>query len=81
LTGSGLLDATVTLTGPAPAGGETIGLASVGTGVNGSILVPGGQTTGSTQISVTNVSALLGSVLETVFGSCPAIDAKVTLAP
>ena len=71
----------VTLAGPAPAGGETINLASANAQANTSIFVPAGQTTAQTQLSITNALSLVGSAVQALFGSCPAVNATITLAP
>jgi hypothetical protein len=78
LTGQGLLDALVTLSGPAPVGGSTINLVGVN-GNLGQVFVPQGQTQASVQISVANLLTIVGSTLRAVLGDCPGIEALISL--
>jgi|GEM_PF-2612195 len=78
LTGQGLLNAAVSLTGPAPVGGSTINLVGVN-GNLGQIFVPQGQTSGTVQIAVNNLLTIVGSTLRAVLGSCGAVEVRISL--
>ena len=74
---------TVTLTGPAPAGGQTVQLAYVGTGVSGpsSVLVPGGQTTATFNIATSPVATIVNSAIQALTGPCPGVTANLQVNP
>lgn len=78
LTGQGLLNAVVTLTGPAPMGGSTVNLVGAN-GQLGQIFIPQGQTQGSVQITVANLLTLVGSTLRAVLGDCPGVEVLISL--
>ncbi len=79
LTGQGLLNGTVTLTGPAPAGGSTVQLASGNVNL-GSVFVPAGQTSAPVSLSVNNIVTILGSTIQAVLNGCPLLNGTLTLA-
>ena len=78
LTGEGVLNGLVTLTGPAPAGGSNVPLL-VGDTQIGQVAIPANQSTGAFDITVANLPTLLGSTLRAVLGPC-GVQATITLA-
>ncbi len=84
IIGGGNLNATVRLTGPAPAGGAAVQLLAVsgGAGFNNlpsSILIPEGQVEATVQLVTNPVAALLSAVLQAVFGPCPGVTASLNI--
>ncbi|MCB1022610.1 MAG: hypothetical protein KDC27_21955, partial [Acidobacteria bacterium] len=78
LSGAGVLHATATLDGPAPAGGSQISLVRSGASI-GTINVPQGQTSGSVNIAIANLLTIVGSTVEALLNGCPAVQATIAL--
>ncbi|HEU0119537.1 MAG TPA: hypothetical protein VFQ91_03355 [Bryobacteraceae bacterium] len=74
---------TVTLTGPAPAGGATIPLAYVGAGVTGpaSVVVPAGATSANFTVGTAAVATILSSTIQALFGSCSPVTVNLSVTP
>jgi hypothetical protein len=77
LTGEGVLNGLVTLTGPAPAGGANVPLL-IGNTQIGQVFILPNQSTGSFNITLANLNTLLGSVVRAVFGPC-GVNATISL--
>ncbi|WP_162179802.1 hypothetical protein [Bryobacter aggregatus] len=82
LGGQGL-SGTVTLTGPAPAGGLSVPLLYTGLGVSGpaSILVPQGSNTANFSIATSPVGVLLSSVIQGVLNGCAPVSVNLSVNP
>ncbi|MBI1356825.1 MAG: hypothetical protein GC160_21000 [Acidobacteria bacterium] len=78
VTGEGVLNSFVTLTGPAPAGGANVPLLIGDTQV-GQVVIPANQSTGAVGITVANLPTLLGSVVRAVLGPC-GVNATVSVS-
>ncbi|MEO5926798.1 MAG: hypothetical protein ABIR70_23495 [Bryobacteraceae bacterium] len=84
LLGGGSAIGTVTLTGPAPAGGATIPLASADGAVQlpPSVFVPAGQTSATFNVTTSPVLLILHSTIQALFGPCGGITVQLdVLAP
>jgi hypothetical protein len=82
--GGGSILGTVTLTGPAPAGGSQITLVSSDAALNAplSVLVPAGQTSAQFTVNLAAVPTILHSTLTALLGDCPGVEVELDiLAP
>lgn len=82
--GGGSVLGTVTLTGPAPAGGSQVTLVSsdAALGAPASVLVPEGQTSAQFLLETEAVPVILASTLEALLGECPGVQVELDiLAP
>jgi hypothetical protein len=81
LLGGASTTGTVTLTGPAPAGGSTITLVSGHGAIQlpASVFVPAGQTSANFNLATSPVALLLQSTIQALFGSCGGITVNVTI--
>jgi trimeric autotransporter adhesin len=80
ILGGGGLTGTVTLTGPAPAGGSNVQLAYVGALLGPSnVLVPAGQTSAPITLSTSAVGTLLASTVQGLLGQCGGVTANVNV--
>jgi uncharacterized protein (TIGR03437 family) len=81
LLGGSSTTGTVTLTGPAPAGGSTITLVS-GNGaiqVPTSVFVTAGQTSANFSVTTSAVALLLQSTIQALFGACGGITVNLDI--
>jgi trimeric autotransporter adhesin len=80
LGGSGATG-TVTLTGPAPAGGATVTLVSGNAAIQvpGTVTVPAGQTSAIFSVATSAVSTVVASTIQALFGSCPGVSVNLSV--
>jgi sugar lactone lactonase YvrE len=72
------LTVNATLNGAAPSGGVNVGLTSGSSGTSiGSITVPAGKTSASTNLTVANALGLVGGAINALSGSCPLIQGTI----
>ncbi len=79
IVGGGSLTGTVTLTGPAPAGGTEVELISSDAKVSvpSSVTVPEGQTSATFMVTTQSVLAILTATIDAVLGDCPGVSVEL----
>jgi hypothetical protein len=80
LGGSGTTG-TVTLSGPAPAGGAVVTLISgnAAIGIPSTVTVPQGQTTANFNVTTSPVAVILASTIQALFGPCGGVTVNLTV--